>query len=150
MSDFTATLKNITHINPNIRIALVIWEFNATYTTQLERETRVFFQAHGFVCVESYWVPWAFEIPAFAKKLVETNTFDLIITLWVVIRGDTPHFDYVCTEASRGIMDLTLSQKTPIIFGVLTCNTEAQVQARIGWWFALAGLNLLAELAKIG
>lgn len=67
----------------------------------------------------------------------------------MVIRGDTPHFDYVCSEASRGIMDLTLSQRIPIIFGILTCNTEAQVRERIGPGFALAGLNLLAELVKI-
>jgi 6,7-dimethyl-8-ribityllumazine synthase len=150
MSDFAATLKNIDDINPDICIALVVWEFNARYTSQLERETRAFFEVHGFSCVESYWVPWAFEIPAFTKKLTDTHSFDLIITLWVVIRGDTPHFDYVCTETSRGIMDLTLSQKTPIIFGILTCNTEVQVQERIGPWFALAGLNLLVELAKIG
>jgi 6,7-dimethyl-8-ribityllumazine synthase len=67
----------------------------------------------------------------------------------VVIRWDTPHFDYVCSESSRAIMDLTMSQDVPIIFGILTCNTEEQVKERMGWGFALAGLNLLVELTKI-
>ena len=67
----------------------------------------------------------------------------------MVIRGDTPHFDYVCNEASRGIMDLTLAYDTPIIFGILTCNTEAQVLERIGHGFAVSGLNLLSEIQSL-
>lgn len=149
MSDYTPLLKNLDQISPDIRIALVVGEFNYLYTSQLERDTRTFLNEHGFYTVESYFVPGAFEIPAFAKKLAATGTFNLIITLGVVIRGDTPHFDYVCSESSRALMDLTMSQDIPIIFGILTCNTEEQVRERMGWGFALAGLNLLTELTKI-
>jgi 6,7-dimethyl-8-ribityllumazine synthase len=86
MSDFTSLLKNLDQISPDIRIALVVGEFNYLYTSQLERDTREFFNEQGFFTVESYFVPGAFEIPAFAKKLAVTGTFDLIITLGVVIR----------------------------------------------------------------
>jgi 6,7-dimethyl-8-ribityllumazine synthase len=104
---------------------------------------------HGFKDIETYYVPGAFEIPAFAQKLIETGLYDLIITIGVVIRGATPHFDYVCNESSHAIMDLTLNYETPIIFGILTCNTEEQVRERMGHGFAISGLNLLSELEKI-
>ncbi len=149
MSQSPALLKNLDQINPEISIALVVGEFNFLYTSQLERATREFLAEHGFYNVESYFVPGAFEIPAFAKKLTTQKSYSLIITLGVVIRWNTPHFDYVCSESSRAIMDLTMSQDTPIIFGILTCNTEEQVRERIGGGFALAGLNLLVELSKI-
>jgi 6,7-dimethyl-8-ribityllumazine synthase len=83
-------------------------------------------------------------------RLIETGKYGLIIALGVVVRGDTPHFDYICTESARGLMDLTLDYDTPIINGILTCNTDAQVTERIGHGYALSGLNLLAEIAKIG
>jgi 6,7-dimethyl-8-ribityllumazine synthase len=110
---------------------------------------REFLESQGFQNIDTYWVPGAFEIPGFTAKLLETEVYDLIIALGVVIRGDTPHFDYVCGESARGIMDLTISYDTPIVFGILTCNTEEQVISRIGSHFAIAGLNLLAEVAKI-
>jgi 6,7-dimethyl-8-ribityllumazine synthase len=110
---------------------------------------REYLESQGFKNIDTYWVPGAFEIPGFTAKLLETEEYDLIITLGVVIRGDTPHFDYVCGESARGLMDLTVSYDTPIIFGVLTCNTEDQVVSRIGPHFAIAGLNLLSEVAKI-
>lgn len=66
----------------------------------------------------------------------------------VVVRGDTPHFDYVCGECARGIMNMTLEYSTPIIFGLLTCNDFDQVKARISESYAIAGLNLLAEITE--
>jgi len=149
MSDYTASLRNIDSLKSDIRIAFVVGEFNALYTSQLEQDNREYLSQLGFSQVSSYFVPGAFEIPAFTKKLIDIHQYDLIITLGVVIRGDTPHFDYVCSETSRAIMDLTVSQDTPIIFGILTCNTEEQVRERMGHGFALAGLNLLLELQKI-
>lgn len=149
MSDYIASLRNIDSLKRDIRIALVVWEFNTLYTSQLEQDNRNFLTQLGFHTITSYSVPWAFEIPAFTKKLTDTHQFDLIITLGVVIRGDTPHFDYVCSEVSRGIMDLTLSQDTPIIFGILTCNNEEQVRERMGYGFAVSGLNLLVETQKM-
>ncbi len=149
MSDYISSLKNIDILKKDIRIAFVVGEFNALYTSQLERDNRNFLSQQGFQNIESYSVPGAFEIPAFVKKLTQSWHYDLFITLWVVIRGATPHFDYVCSETSRALMDLTMSQDTPIIFGILTCNTEEQVRERMGSGFAVAGLNLLVELEKI-
>jgi 6,7-dimethyl-8-ribityllumazine synthase len=149
MSDYTAWLKNIDDLDEDIRIAFVVWEFNLEYTSRLEKDNREFLAEQGFENTETYFVPGAFEIPAFTKKLLENDEFDLVITLWVVIRGATPHFDYVCGESSRAIMDLTLAYDTPIIFGILTCNTAEQVEERMGHGFAISGLNLLSELEKI-
>lgn len=149
MSNYTAWLKNIDNLDEDIRIAFVVWEFNLDYTSRLEKDNREFLAEQGFENTETFFVPGAFEIPAFTKKLLENEEFDLVITLWVVIRGATPHFDYVCGESSRAIMDLTLAYDTPIIFGILTCNTVEQVEERMGHGFAISGLNLLSELDKI-
>lgn len=148
MSDYKTQLKNIDHLDRDISIAFIVWEFNLHHTAPLEKVNREYFESAGFENIDTFWVPGAFEIPGFAVKLLESEKYDLIVTLWVVIRGDTPHFDYVCGESARGIMDLTLSYETPLIFGILTCNTEEQVLSRIGPHFALAWLNLLVEIGK--
>ena len=149
MSDYKSGLRNIDNLDRNISIAFVVGEFNLGYTSEIERQNRDFLEKHGFKNIETFFVPGAFELPGFAKRLIETEEYDLIIAIGVVIRGDTPHFDYVCNEASRGIMDLNIIYDVPVIFGVLTCNTEEQVQARIGPNFAIAGLNLISEIVKI-
>ena len=148
MSDYKAGLKNIDELDKDIRIAFVAGEFNSEYTTQLVEDNTGFLNSQGFENIDTYYVPGAFEIPGFARKLIETEEYDLIITIGVVIRGATPHFDYVCGESSRAIMDLTVMYDTPIIFGILTCNNEEQVKERMGHGFAISGLNLLAELTK--
>ena len=149
MSDYKSGLKNIDSLDRDIRIAFVVWEFNLHHTAPLEKVNREFFENEWFETIDTFWVPGAFEIPGMTAKLLESEQYDLIVTLGVVIRGDTPHFDYVCGESARGIMDLTLSYETPIILGILTCNTEEQVVSRIWAHFAIAGLNLLSEIAKI-
>lgn len=78
------------------------------------------------------WVPGAFELPLAAKVLAQTGTVDAIICLGTVIRGDTPHFDYVCGEAARGLQDAQMSTGIPVMFGVLTVNTEQQAIDRSG------------------
>lgn len=82
--------------------------------------------------IEVYRVPGAFELPVAAKVLARTNRFHAVICLGCVIRGDTPHFDYVAGEAARGIQQVALSEALPIIFGVLTTNTEQQALDRTG------------------
>ncbi|GAB0174733.1 MAG: 6,7-dimethyl-8-ribityllumazine synthase [Candidatus Altimarinota bacterium] len=149
MSHYKSTLKDLKKVSKKISIAFVVGEFNLEHTSALEKANREFLLEQGFKNIDTFWVPGAFEIPGFASKLLDTEKYDLIITLGVVIRGDTPHFDYVCNETSRGVMDLTLTYDTPIIFGVLTCNTEEQVLERIGHGFALSGLNLVSELVKL-
>src|SRR6266700_437687 len=77
-------------------------------------------------------VPGAFELPVAAKALARTHRFSSIICLGCIVRGDTPHFDYVAGEAARGIQEVAIEQSLPVIFGVLTTNTEEQALARCG------------------
>lgn len=82
--------------------------------------------------VTEAWVPGAFELPLAAKAIAETGKVDAVICLGTVIKGDTPHFDYVCNEAARGIQDAQMSTGVPVMFGVLTVNTEQQALDRSG------------------
>ena len=78
------------------------------------------------------WVPGAFEIPMAAKKLAESGKYDAVICLGAVIRGATPHFDYVCAEASKGIAQVSLQTGVPVAFGVLTTENIQQAVERAG------------------
>lgn len=78
------------------------------------------------------WVPGAYEIPLIAKKMVETGKYDAVITLGAVIRGATPHFDYVCAEVSKGVASVSLESGVPVIFGVLTVNNIEEAIERAG------------------
>jgi len=95
--------------------------------------------------IETVWVPGAFEVPLAAKVLAETGTVDAIICLGTVIRGDTPHFEYVCEAATRGIQDAQMSTGIPVMFGVLTLNTEQQAIDRSG-----PGIDNKGDEAAVG
>lgn len=82
--------------------------------------------------IDVVWVPGAFEIPPVAKKLIETKKYNAIICLGAVVRGETPHFDYVASEVSKGIAYLSLEEKIPVIFGVLTVDNIEQAIERSG------------------
>lgn len=82
--------------------------------------------------IETIWVPGAFEIPLIAKKLAKSGRYDAVICLGAVIRGATPHFDYVSSEVSKGIAHVTLETEVPVIFGVLTTDTIEQAIERAG------------------
>jgi 6,7-dimethyl-8-ribityllumazine synthase len=84
-------------------------------------------------------VPGAFELPLAAKLAAKTKKFDAIICLGCVIRGETPHFDYVAGECARGLQLVAIEQSLPVIFGVLTTNTEQQAKDRIGGKHGHAG-----------
>ena len=73
--------------------------------------------------IEIAWVPGAFEIPLIAKKMAKSKKYDVIITLGAVIKGSTPHFDYVSAEVSKGVAHVALDSEIPVIFGVLTTNS---------------------------
>ena len=82
--------------------------------------------------IEIAWVPGAFEIPLIAKKLAKSGKYDAVICLGAVIRGSTPHFDYVSSEVSKGIASVSLDTEVPVIFGVLTTDTIEQAIERAG------------------
>ena len=107
--------------------------------------------------IQTFLVPGALEIPFVTKKLVQdSGKFDAVITLGVVIKGDTYHFEVVCNETYRALMDLNLTSNIPVIFGILTVNTIEQAQARVedkelnkGEEFALSALEMITINQKL-
>lgn len=86
----------------------------------------------GEAAVEAFEVPGAFELPGAARLCAESGGYAGVACLGVVIRGETDHYDFVCTEAARGIQEVTLTSGVPCSFGVITCDTRAQAEARAG------------------
>lgn len=82
--------------------------------------------------IDVVWVPGAFEIPLAALKVAQSKRYDAVITLGAVIRGATPHFDYVCSEVSKGVASVGLKCELPVIFGVVTTNTISEAVERAG------------------
>lgn len=99
--------------------------------------------------IETHRVPGAFELPLAAKLMAETKRYRAVICLGCVVRGDTPHFDYVAGEAARGIMDVSIQMSLPVIFGVLTTNTEQQALDRTGGAHSHAGKNAADAAAQM-
>ena len=106
--------------------------------------------------IKIYWVPGSFEMPVAAQKIAGTGKFDSIICLGAIIRGATPHFDYVASEAAKGIANVSLRNELPITFGILTTDTIEQAIERAGtkagnkgWDAALSAIEMTDLFAKI-
>jgi len=115
-----------------LRFGIVVARFNKFVTSKLLSSCVDGLTSHGVKAddIEAVRVPGAFEIPLVARTMAQTERFDAIICLGAVIQGDTPHFDYISAEASRGIGQAALDASVPIIFGVLTTHTIAQAIER--------------------
>ena len=118
----------------SLKIAIVVSRFNTTITKNLlaGAERRLVQCGVNIKDLDIYWVPGSFEIPRVAKALAESEKYDGILPLGCVIRGDTPHFEHISREVSRGLMQLALEYETPIVFGVLTTDNTEQASARAG------------------
>lgn len=118
----------------DIKIGIVVGRFNEFIVSKLLDGALDGLKRHGVDedNIEVSWVPGAFEIPLVAKKMAQSKKYDAIICLGAVIKGSTPHFDYVCAEASKGISSVSLSEELPVIFGVLTTDTIEQAIERAG------------------
>ena len=116
------------------RFALVVSRFNASVVSKLKQGALETLKRHGVVGenITVAHVPGAFEIPFMAKRLATSGSFDAVIALGAVIRGGTPHFDYVAGECARGVAQVARETGVPIIFGVLTTNDMAQALERAG------------------
>ena len=121
-----------THDATGLRFGIVVSKFNKFVTSRLLAAAVETLKKAGAVdeALEVVRVPGAFEIPLAARALARTGRFDAVLCLGAVIRGDTPHFDYISAEASRGIGQVALECDLPVIFGVLTTNTVAQAIER--------------------
>ena len=118
----------------DFRFAIIVARWNGDLTSRLEAgavETLIK-EGASKDAVEVFRVPGAFELPFAAMKAAETGVFDAVIALGVVIRGDTPHFDYVAGQAASGIMQASLDTSIPVMFGVITADTREQAEARCG------------------
>ena len=133
------------------RFAVVASRFNEHITQKLADGAVDALTRHGvgFDDVDLVWVPGAWELPAATRRLLASDRYDAIVVVGAVVRGDTPHFDYVAGEASRGLASASADFEVPIAFGVLTCDTIAQAEARAGgehgnkgWDAALAALEM--------
>ena len=118
----------------NIRIGIVIARFNSFITQHLLEGAEDGLLRHGVAAdtIDVAYVPGAFEIPLAANKMADSGKYDAVICLGAVIRGQTPHFDYVCAEASKGIAQTSLQAGIPVMFGVLTTDTIQQAVERAG------------------
>ena len=118
----------------NMKIAIVVARFNEFITSKLLSGCIDCLIRHEAADEELTvaWVPGAFEIPMAAKKLAESGKYDAVICLGAVIRGATPHFDYVCAEASKGIAQVSMQTGVPVAFGVLTTENIQQAVERAG------------------
>ena len=117
-----------------IKVAIVAARFNEFITSKLIGGAEDILKRHEVEenDISLIWVPGAFEIPLAAKKLADSRKYDAIITLGAVIKGSTPHFDYVCAEVSKGVAHVALDSEIPVIFGVLTTNSIEEAIERAG------------------
>ena len=115
-----------------LSFAILVARFNGAITEKLLAGARDAFTQSGAKSQQVFYVPGAFELPFAAKKLAGRGGFDAIVALGAVIRGDTPHFDYVAGEAARGLQQVGLETGVPVIFGVLTTDNWQQAEARAG------------------
>ena len=116
------------------RIAVVASRFNENVTRALVDGALDALVRHGvaFDDVDVVWVPGAWELPLAVRRAMATERYDAIVALGAVIRGDTPHFDYVAGEASRGLSEASRDAEIPVGFGLLTCDTMEQALERCG------------------
>ena len=140
------------------RIAVVASRFNENVTRALVDGALDALVKHGvaFDDVDVLWVPGAWELPLAVRRSAETERYDAIVALGAVIRGDTPHFDYVAGESSRGLADASRDLEVPIGFGLLTCDTIEQALERCGgahgnkgWDASVAALEMADLLDQL-
>ncbi|MEA3322578.1 MAG: 6,7-dimethyl-8-ribityllumazine synthase [Bacillota bacterium] len=143
-------------VGTGLKVGIVVGRFNEFITSKLLGGAQDALKRHGVEehQVDVAWVPGAFEIPLVAKRMADSGKYDAVITLGTVIRGSTPHFDYVCNEAAKGVSQASMQSGIPVIFGVLTTETIEQAIERAGTkagnkgWEAAAAAIEMANLLR--
>lgn len=146
-------------VSEDIKIGIVAARFNEFIVSKLVSGAQDALVRHGVADEDIVlaWVPGAFEIPLAAKRMAESGKYDAVITLGAVIRGATSHYDFVCSEVSKGVANVALGADIPVMFGVLTTDTIEQAIERAGTKAGNKGaecaqgaiemVNLLREMA---
>ncbi|HHW44078.1 MAG TPA: 6,7-dimethyl-8-ribityllumazine synthase [Desulfotomaculum sp.] len=146
-------------VGQGLRFGLVVGRFNEFITNKLLTGALDALHRHGVADqnIEIAWVPGAFEIPLVARRMVALQRFDAVICLGAVIRGATPHFDYVAAEVAKGVAKVGLDTGVPTIFGVITADTIEQAIERAGtkagnkgWDAAQAAIEMASLMRNLG
>ncbi len=144
-----------------LKIAVVVARFNDLVTGKLLSGCLDCLSRHGVDItpdsgqLDVAWVPGSFEIPLVAQRLAASGRYQVVITLGAVIRGDTPHFDVVVAEVSKGVAAVARGTGVPVIFGVLTTDTlqqaleRAGIKSNLGWNYGLQALEMGSLMAAI-
>ncbi|RLC97428.1 MAG: 6,7-dimethyl-8-ribityllumazine synthase [Chloroflexi bacterium] len=121
-------------LGEGLKLVLIVSRFNEFISTRLLEGAQDALLRHGVkeADIDVAWTPGSFEIPLIAKKMAQSSRYDAVICLGAVIRGGTPHFDYIAAEVSKGIANAGLETGVPIIFGVITADTLEQAIERAG------------------
>ena len=146
----------------SLRIGVVVARFNDLVTSKLLSGCLDCLSRHGVDATDTSsqldvaWVPGSFELPLVAQTMARSGSYDVLITLGAVIRGDTPHFDVVVAEASKGVASVARDTSVPVIFGVLTTDTMQQALERagiknnLGWSYGLEALEMGSLMKALG
>jgi 6,7-dimethyl-8-ribityllumazine synthase len=144
-----------------LRIGVVVARFNDLVTGRLLSGCLDCLSRHGIDTTDTSaqldvaWVPGSFEIPLVAQRLAVSGRYQVVITLGAVIRGDTPHFDVVVSEVSKGVAAVSRATGVPVIFGVLTTDTMQQaleragIKSNLGWSYGLQALEMGSLMAVL-
>ena len=146
----------------SLRIGVVVARFNDLVTSKLLSGCLDCLSRHGVDATDTSsqldvaWVPGSFELPLVAQTMARSGSYDVLITLGAVIRGDPPHFDVVVAEASKGVASVARDTAVPVIFGVLTTDTMQQALERagiknnLGWSYGLEALEMGSLMKALG
>ena len=144
-----------------LRVAIVVARFNDLVTAKLLSGCLDCLSRHGIdtsatsAQLDTAWVPGSFEIPLVAQRLAASGRYQVVITLGAVIRGDTPHFDVVVAEVSKGVAAVSRDTGVPVIFGVLTTDTMQQaleragIKSNLGWSYGLQAIEMGSLMASL-
>ena len=145
----------------SLRVAVVVARFNDLVTAKLLSGCLDCLSRHGIdtaatsTQLDIAWVPGSFEIPLVAQRLAASGRYQVVITLGAVIRGDTPHFDVVVAEVSKGVAAVSRDTGVPVIFGVLTTDTMQQaleragIKSNLGWSYGLQAIEMGSLMAAL-
>ena len=146
----------------SLRIGVVVARFNDLVTSKLLSGCLDCLSRHGVDATDTSslldgaWVPGSFELPLVAQTMARSGSYDVLITLGAVIRGDTPHFDVVVAEASKGVAAVARDTAVPVIFGVLPTDTlqqaleRAGIKNNLGWSYGLEALEMGSLMKALG
>jgi len=145
----------------SLRFAIVVGRFNDLVTTRLLEACQDCLKRHGVdvepqgAQVDYAWVPGAFELPLVARQLALSGRYDAVICLGAVIKGQTPHFDHVSAEVSKGIAAAGFQTGVPVIFGVLTTDTMQQaleragIKSNLGWEYGMSAIEMASLMRQV-